>query len=912
MFCLKLQDFKAMYQYLFFMIKYMKISLFYFILPVILLSVSCNSSELPYKNVSLPIEKRINDLMSRMTLEEKAAQLDMLSANDILSDSENFREDRIVHFIDSMCIGSIHDFYPKTAALSNEIQRRAIENSRLGIPVLFIEEGLHGYCGVGSTNFPVPIGCASSWDTTMMYNIGRAIATEARAHGIHFLLCPNLDLAREPRWGRTEETYGEDVYLNSRMAVNMVKGMQGDDLKKNNTVVAEPKHFGVHGIPESGSNTGPVFIGEREARSTHLYIFEKAVTEGNARGIMAAYHEIDGIPCISSPWLLTDILRNEWGFNGMVVTDLGAIRRLVAPHYTAANPKEAITQAVNAGLDMQFYDFPHDVFQQSVVEAAKDGSIPKDKLDRAVAAVLRIKFELGLFENPYTDELLISKVFRNEEHRNLALEAGRKSIILLKNEGNYLPLNKNIKRLALIGNLANVSSIGGYGPREAKGMTVYEGLKKKFGDQIQIDLVQTGISNQYETVASEWLSNSVRSSQKGVYVEYFNNADFSGKAVYTSVEEKVQGYWHNLSPAPGISPERFSVRYKGNISIPADGLYEFFISSDGFGKVFLNNKLFIDNWGNENRRRGKSERIELKRGQSIPVSVEYSKTGENASVELRWRMIEYRNNQEYYDRVTRAVALSDAAVVIVGETDREVGEGKDRQNLNMKQMDIDLLQAAAKGGKPFASVLLNGRQLVFTPVAESSAAILEAWFPGESGGEAIADVLFGDHNPSGKLTVSIPRYQGQLPVYYSKKPSSPRSYTDGNGVPLYAFGHGLSYSTFEFTNLQISSSEPTSKDVITVTVNVKNTSAIDGTETVQLYVRDKIASVGTPILALKGFSQVFLKAGETKTVTMKIIPEEHLWLINQNMKRVVETGEFEFSVGTSSSDIKLKQTINLK
>jgi len=735
------------------------------LLLTILFFVSCHSSGPAYKNAALPVEKRINDLLSRMTLEEKAAQLDMLSAaNSILTKAGDIKEDSVVRFIDSMSIGSIHDFYPETAALANKIQRHAVEKTRLGIPILFIEEGLHGYCGKGSTDFPIPLGSASSWDTTMVYNIGRVIATEARAHGIHFLLCPNLDLAREPRWGRTEETYGEDVYLNSRMAVNMVKGMQGDDLKNDNAVVAEPKHFGIHGIPENGSNTGPVYIGEREARSTHLYVFEKAVTEGKAHGIMAAYHDIDGIPCVSNPWLLTDLLRKEWGFDGMVVTDLGAIRRLLEPHYTAENPKDAISQAINAGVDMQFYDFPHSVFQKSVVEAAKDGTIPKEKLDRAVAAVLRVKFELGLFDNPYTDESLLANVFHSADHQELALEAGRKSIVLLKNEGNLLPLKKNIKRLALIGNLATVSSIGGYVPREAKGVTVYEGLKKKFGETVQINLIQPDNSN----------------------------------------------------------------------------------------------------------------------------------------------------SKEYCDRITRAVAASDAAIVVLGETDREVGEGKDRQNLNLNPADVEMLQAAAKGGKPFVSVLLNGRPLVFAPVAENSAAILEAWFPGESGGDAIADVLFGNYNPSGKLTVSLPKYQGQLPDYYSKKPSSFRNYKDGNGEPLYAFGHGLSYSTFEYSNLKITPAEPAIKDVITVNVDVKNTGAVDGTETVQLYVRDKIASVTTPEKALKGFSQVFLKAGETKTVTMLIRPEEHLWLINQQMKRVVEPGEFEFMIGASSSDIKLKQTINLK
>lgn len=887
-------------------------NIYFWSLCASLLFASCNSGELPYKDSSLPVEKRVEDLMSRMTWEEKAAQLDMLSANDVLSDAEHFKEDQVVHFIDSMCIGSIHDFYPKTAALSNEIQRRAVENSRLGIPVLFIEEGLHGYCGVGSTNFPVPIGSASSWDTTLMYNIGRVIGTEARAHGVHFLLCPNLDLARDPRWGRTEETYGEDVYLSSRMAVNMVKGMQGADLKDHNAVVAEPKHFGIHGIPENGSNTGPAFIGEREARSTHLYIFEKAVTEAKAKGIMAAYHDIDGIPCISNPWLLTDVLRKEWGFDGMVVTDLGAIRRLVAPHYTATGPKEAITQAINAGLDMQFYDYPHNVFQKAVVEAVKDGSISKDKLDRAVSAVLRLKFELGLFENPYTDESLIANVFHSKKHQELALEAGRKSIILLKNDNNLLPFNKYIKRLALIGNLANTPSIGGYGPRQATGVTLYEALKKKYGETLQIDLIQTGISNQYETVSSEWLSNTVKPAHKGVYAEYFNNTDLSGQPAYTAVEGKIQGYWHNLSPAPGIDPGRFSTRYSGVISVPTDGIYELSISSNGFGKLYINNQLLIDNWGAANRARGKSERIELKAGQKILVKVEYAKTNENASVEMRWRIIEYKNMKEYFDRVTRAVAAADAAIVVVGETDREVGEGKDRQNLNLKPMDVEMLQAAAKGGKPVASVLLNGRPLVFTPVAETSAAIIEAWFPGESGGEAVADVLFGDYNPSGKLTISIPKYQGQLPVYYSKKTSSPRNYTDGNGDPLYAFGYGLSYSTFELSNMTVTPAEPTIKDRIAVTVDVKNTSATDGAETVQLYIRDKIASVVTPVKALKGFSQVFLKAGETKTVTMLLKPEEHLWLINQDMKRVVEPGEFELMTGTSSIDIKLTQTIHLK
>lgn len=873
--------------------------------------VACNSSPV-YKDASAPIDKRVKDLLSRMTLEEKAAQMDMLSAPNILKDANTFNEEQVVHFIDSMCIGSIHDFYPKTASLSNALQRRAVENSRLGIPVLFIEEGLHGYCGTGSTNFPVPIGNASSWDTTLMYNIGRVIATEARAHGIHFLLNPNLDLAREPRWGRTEETYGEDVYLNSRMAVNMIRGMQGTDLKDNNAVAAEPKHFGVHGIPESGSNTGPVFIGEREARSTHLYVFEKAVREGKARGIMAAYHDIDGVPCISSEWLLTDLLRKEWGFEGMVVTDLGAIRRLLAPHYTAANPKDAITQAVIAGLDMQFYDFDHEIFQSAVVEAAKDGTLPKAKLDRAVAAVLRLKFELGLFENPYTDESLIEEVVHNAEHQALALEAGRKSIVLLKNENSILPLSKKIKKIALIGNLADISSIGGYGVQGARGVTVYEALKKRFGNDIQINLIETGVSNDFSPIASALLSNTVKPLQRGVFVEYFNNTDLSGTPSYSAVEERLQGFWHNLSPAQGINADNFSVRYTGTLSVPTTGEYEFDLYSDDYAKFYINNNLLLDTWNDNHHIAVNRRKIFLRGGEKVAVRLEYAEKSENAAVEVQWRTTEYVNNSSYNHRITQAVASSDVAIVVVGETDMEVGEGRDRQNLNMKQADIDMLEAVAKGGKPVVSVLLNGRPLVFTPVEEKSNAIVEAWFPGENGGNAIVDVLFGDYNPSGKLTISIPKYQGQLPIYYSKKPSSPRSYTDGNGEPLFPFGHGLSYSSFEYSNLSITPENPTVKAHITVTLDVKNTGKVAGTETVQLYVRDKIGSVATPVKALKGFSQIHLKAGETQKVTLSITPEEHLWLINNEMKRVVEPGEFEFMLGSSSADIRLKQTINLK
>jgi beta-glucosidase len=875
------------------------------------LLLSCHANAV-YKDANAPVEDRILHLLSLMTLEEKAAQLDMLSAPDILINTDTYNEDRVIHFIDSMNIGAIHDFYPKTAQIANELQKRAVENTRLGIPLLFIEEGLHGYVGNGSTTFPVSLASACSWDTALVYAVGRAIGTEARARGVHFLLCPNLDLGREPRWGRIEETFGEDVYLAARMGVSMVKGMQGDDLKSNNAVVAEPKHFGVHGIPEGGSNTAPAFIGEREARSSHLYVFEKAVREGNARGIMAAYHDIDGIPCIRNHWLLTELLRDEWGFDGMVVTDLGAIRRLLDPHFTATSPDEATAQAVNAGLDMQFYDFPYDVFQQAVVNGVKNKTISPQALERAVAAVLRIKFELGLFENPYTDESLSGRVFHGKKHQELALDAGRKSIILLKNERNVLPLDKGIRKIALLGNLANTSSVGGYAPKGARGETVYEALTKRFGEAIQLTAIQGEVPGRFTEIPNSALSNSREAGKPGLYAAYYNNVELSGAPSYTAVEPDLSNTWWNLSPAPGIQVDHFSIRWTGYITTPASGTYEFQLSSDDYSRLYINDQLVVDNWGGDKGRRNKTGSIQLTGEQPASIRMEYAELDENAAVALQWRLVSPVDDSAYYKRMEQQAADADVVLVVLGETNQEVGEGKDRQNLNMHDADSKMLKAAAQSGKPVITVLLNGRPLVITPAVDYSDAVLEAWYPGEAGGSAIVDILFGDYNPSGRLAVSIPKYQGQTPVYYSKKPSSPGNYTDGNGVPLYPFGYGLSYTEFAYNNLKIAPEYPTVKDSITVTLDVTNTGKADGTETVQLYVRDAIASVATPVKALKGFAQVRLKAGETKTVTIPVLPQEHLWLINLDMKRVVEPGEFEFMIGSSSADIRMKQRIKLE
>jgi len=726
-------------------------------------SQSEGQKKYPYKDATLPVEKRIDDLLKRMTLEEKIQQIDMYSgieiADSIAPNILGYSQTKVEKVLGTTSVGSVHDFYPVSAALANKIQKYAVENTRLGIPIIFIEEGLHGYLGTGGTIFPIPLQLASAWDTALVRKIGRVIATEARAHGVDMILGPVLCMGRDPRWGRIEETYGEDPYLGAVNGVAMVKGLQGNSLADNNSVVAEPKHFAVHSIPEAGTNISPVSIGEREARSSFLYIFEKAVRDGGAMAIMAAYHALDGIPCVDNKWLLTDILRKEWGFKGFVLSDLGAIRMTLEDHKVATDTSDALTQTLKAGLNMQFYDFNHAGLTKWMKIAINKKMLTKEDLDKTVRDVLRVKFLLGLFDTPYIDTTLALKVYHTEESQNLSLTAAQESIVLLKNEKNTLPISKDVKSLAVIGPLSVCGYMGGYSPESVSGITILEGLKQRAGNKLQIN---------YE---------------------------------------------------PGYT-------------------YDTVKSSD--------------------------------------------------------------------DALQKAVALTercDMSVVVLGENVKVVGEGKDKSNLDLDKTQTELIQALHKTGKPIAVVLFNGRPLSIRWVADSIPAIVESWFSGEKGGLAIADVLLGNVNPSGKLPVTFPRSVGQVPFYYNRKPMAKHRYVDEINKPLFAFGHGLSYTTFEYSNLQITPSQIPVDGEANVSVTIKNTGNVKGTEVAELYIRDEISSVTTPMIALKGFNRITLEPGESGVVSFKITPEA-LSLCNRQMKRVVEPGEFNIMVGSSSEDIR--------
>ena len=705
-----------------------------------------------YRQANAPVESRIDDLLNRMTLEEKVRQLDLYAGAKTLvdkrRDSEHaapggvFLPEQAQAMLGSLGVGGIHDLYP-TPEQSNAIQSWVIAHNRLGIPAIFIEEGLLGFDT--GTVFPAPLNLASTWNPELARQTGAAIAAEMRATGTDMLLAPVLDLARDPRWGRVEEDFGEDPFLTGQLGLAFVRGAQGDSLESDHTVVAEPKHFVGHGSPEGGTNTSPVHIGERELRSVMLKSFEPAIRAGHAMGVMAAYHEIDGIPITSDPYVLKKILRQEWSFQGFVLSDLGAIRRLNDAHFVAPTAKDAVCMAIRSGVDMQFYDFDHSVFQQALIDCVHEGSLEQADLNRAVRSVLRVKFSLGLFDHPYVDPTLNTTVHRSPAHLAVSLESARESMTLLKNEGNLLPLSKSIQRIAVIGPNANV-------------------------------------------------------------------------ARYADYEQETNG--EHISMLQGI------------------------------------------------RAMAPAATVNFDAGEDIPAAVALVKDAE-------------------------------VAILGLGEHAGISGEGHDRSNLDLPGNQEQLLEAIVATGKPVVLVLENGRPLTICWAKDHVPAILEAWYPGEFGGTAIAETLFGINNPAGRLTITFPRSTGQLPDFYNSDPSRGKRYVNDDGEPLFPFGFGLSYTTFRYDHLLATPPVAGSHGDLQVTVDVTNTGNREGDEVAQLYLREDFTSVETPRRSLKGFSRIHLKPQETKTVSFRV-PQDQLAVWNTESKWVIEPGNFTIWAGGSS------------
>jgi beta-glucosidase len=761
-----------------------------------------NYSEAPiYKNPSYSIDKRVQDLLQRMTVEEKVGQLSTLlgwemydKTSDGIQASLKFKEAVKTQHIGMLWATLRADPWTKktletgltpteAAEATNALQKFMTDSTRLGIPLLLSEECPHGHMAIGTTVFPTAIGQASTWNPTLIQQMAQTIAKEARATGSHVGYGPILDLARDPRWSRLEETYGEDQVLNGKMGAAMVRGFQGNDLKSGINIISTLKHFTAYGIPEGGHNGGSVTIGQRELEQAYLSPFRQAVKAG-ALSVMTAYNSIDGVPCSANPWLLKEALRNDWGFKGFVVSDLGSISGLVGSHHVAATPAEAAAKAINAGLDADLSGYGYGT---ALLKAIQDGLVTEKVLDTAVSNVLYQKFALGLFENPYVDIAKVKSSIRTDEHVALARRVARESIILLKNSNQTLPLQKNLHNIAVIGPNAN---------------NIYNQLGDYTAPQSEENIV----------TVLEGISNKVGTSTKVSYVKGCNVRDTTNAHIEDAVE----------------------AARKADVAIVVLG--------------------------------GSSAR---------DFKTSYQETG--------------------------------AAQVTANQnslSDMESGEGFDRSTLDLLGKQLALLKAIQKTGTPVVLVTIKGRPLNLNWAQNNVAAIVDAWYPGQEGGNAIADVLFGDYNPAGRLTVSVPKSVGQLPMYYNYKNPAKHDYVEVDSKPLYNFGYGLSYTTFTYSNLKLKTIEKGNDFETQVTFRLKNTGKYDGDEVAQLYVRDEVSSVVTAITQLKSFQRIHLKAGEEKEISF-LLTADDLKLLNQPMKWVTEKGTFKIMIGSSSDNIKL-------
>ncbi|WP_444103601.1 glycoside hydrolase family 3 N-terminal domain-containing protein [Bacteroides sp.] len=758
-----------------------------------------SSPSLPaYKDPSLSIDIRLSDLLSRMTLEEKVGQLLCPLGWEMyeIHGSEVHPSGKFKQLIKERNAGMLWATYradpwtkktlanglnPELSAKAgNALQKYVMENTRLGIPMFLAEEAPHGHMAIGATVFPTGIGMAATWSPELVKEVGQVIAKEIRSQGGHISYGPVLDLTRDPRWSRVEETFGEDPVLSGILGASMVDGLGGGNLSQKYATIATLKHFLAYAVPEGGQNGNYASVGIRDLHQNFLPPFRKAIDSG-ALSVMTSYNSIDGIPCTSNHYLLTQLLRNEWKFCGFVVSDLYSIEGIHESHFVALTKENAAIQSVTAGVDV---DLGGDAYT-NLCHAVQSGQMDKTVIDTAVCRVLRMKFEMGLFEHPYVDPKIAAKTVRRKEHIELARKIAQSSITLLKNENSILPLSKTINKVAVIGPNAD---------------------------------------NRYNMLG-----------------------DYTAPQEDSNVKTVLDGIITKLSPS--------RVEYVRGCAIRDTTVNEI------------------------------EQAIEAARRSEVVIVV----VGGSSA----------RDFKTSYKETGAAVAEEGSV------NDMECGEGFDRASLSLLGRQQELLESLQKTGKPLIVVYIEGRPLEKNWASEYADALLTAYYPGQEGGNAIADVLFGDYNPSGRLPISVPRSVGQIPVYYNQKAPRNHDYVEVSSSPLYSFGYGMSYTTFEYSDLQVVQK---SARCFEVSFKVKNTGKYDGEEVSQLYMRDEYASVVQPMKQLKHFERFHLKKGEEKKVTF-VLTEEDFFLVNYTLKKVVESGNFHLMIGAASNDIRLQNVI---
>ena len=870
---------------------------------IFFLVVGCNSSKdnnPVHKNPEYSIENRVDDLMSRMTIKEKVAQLQCMVFQDVLKSNQ----------IDSNGIGGmayvrIHLPYSieEEITVRNDIQRYVIENTRLGIPVLFHCEAIHGLVDKGSTSFPQAIGIAASWNPDLMDSISNAIAVEVKSRGFRQVLSPTVDIARDVRWGRVGETYGEDPYLSSKMAVAFCQGFESQN------VITTLKHFVANSGP-GGRDSHPVHHSERILREIYFQPYMHAVQKAGARSIMASYTAVDGTPSGVNSWLLNDILRDEWGFDGTVVTDYALLGKLYKSHKVAENGLEAAAKALKSGLDRDLPRIGENNTFYELPQALEKGLISMDHLDKATRRVLKQKFELGLFENPYSDPAYCAKITNNQKHKQLALDAARQSMVLLKNKDNVLPLSRDMDILVL-GEDARKEKLGDYNPWDIEVVTFLEGLEKAVKGKGTVRFMETNnMGDIFLPPLSDEHFYSLKDNKKenGFQVSYYNNTKLEGTPVIDTTVLITEFDWgHKGVDKNHIGPrEPFSARVRGSFISPWDKHVPLSLKIAGGARLIINNEVLFDNYDDPYTTNQKLT-YTFKKGEKYTVVIEYNSPGQYSICNLTWDI--RGENNETVVQAARAAKSADAVVIVAGVIERE---GMDRASLDLTKTTEQLIIETAKTGTPVIVILSVGSAVTMNTWITSASAILNAWYPGQEGGTAVAEVVFGDYNPGGKLPVTFPQSVAQCPLYYNYKPSGRGyGYVDMTGDPLYEFGYGLSYTNFEYSDLKLSKNELFADEPLTITFKIKNTGTMKGDEVAQLYIHDKYASVVRPVIELKGFKRVSLNPNEEQEVSIVLTPEDFA-IYNENMEFVVEPGEFDILIGSSSKDIRLRNLLIVK
>jgi beta-glucosidase len=824
-----------------------------------------------YLNPRLPIEQRVNDLVGRLTLEEKISQM----------------------------------------------LNKSVAIERLGIPAYdWWNEALHGVAYAGTaTVFPQAIGIGATWNPELVQSMAGVISDEARAkyndavkrdfrkrfYGLSFW-SPNINIFRDPRWGRGQETYGEDPYLTSRLGVAFVKGMQGDDPRYLKTI-ATPKHYAVHSGPESERHIFNAIPSQRDFEETYLPAFRATIMEGKAGSIMCAYNSVNGEPVCASKRMMTDILRGHWGFKGYVVSDCDAIADIYKKHKFARTEEEGVALSVKAGTDLTCGNE-----YKALLPGIKQGLISETEIDIAVKRIFEARFRLGMFDPPemIPYSRIPFEVNDSASHRELSMKVARESMVLLKNEGNILPLKKEVKTIAVIGPNADSLEVllGNYNGVPSKWVTPLEGIRRKVSAETQV-LSALGTSLTGDIVlpvpaTALFLPDS--KNMHGLKGEYFNNKDLQGEPVVTRTDDEVNFEWLTNSPVPQLPTDGFSVRWTGQFVPPVSGTFQLGARFDDGVRVYVDDKLLVDGWRGGNTR-NLTAPIELEAGRAYKLRIEYYDQYHIATAKFVWAPPQIA--QTLREEALTKAKQSDVVVMALGLSPSLEGEemdvkvkgfsGGDRTALDLPEAQEDLLKAIVATGKPVVLVLLNGSALAINWEQEHVPAIVEAWYPGEEGGTALADVLFGDYNPAGRLPITFYKSADQLPPFKDYSMVG-KTYRFFKGEPLYPFGYGLSYTKFKYSNLKISSKKVKPTENIQISVDVQNVGPRDGDEVSQLYLTDVAASAPVPVRGLKGIKRFYLKTGELRRINFTIIPRD-LTLIDNNGRRVLEPGEFRISVG---------------